>query len=59
MNAVINKILAGTNRDMLEDTSSIHEEYSSVLSAPKNLKYHLIYFIPSTLVEEFHDKKRL
>lgn len=44
MNAVINKILAGTNRDMLEDTSSILEEYSSVLSAPKNLKYHLVLF---------------
>ena len=44
MDAIINKILAGTNRDMLEDTSSIHEEYSSVLSAPKNLKYHLVAF---------------
>lgn len=44
MNAVINKILAGTNKHMLEDTSSIHEEYSSVLSAPKNIEYHLNLF---------------
>lgn len=42
MNAVINKILAGANRDMLEDTSSIHGEYSPVLSVLRKLKYHLV-----------------
>lgn len=33
---VINKTLAGINSDMLEDTSSAHGEYCSVLSALKN-----------------------